>query len=92
MPLESPDAGLSSGSLRAPELRTASRTPVRSTHRLRRKLFFDFCKDCFEFGVSLFGQFLTILVDFRSYLFLPSVFLSCVLGAIHDCKAAGMLG
>ena len=55
------DADLSAGALRAPELKTASRTPARS----RRKIFCDFCKDFFEFWVSNFGHFLTISDDFR---------------------------
>ena len=37
-----PDTGLSSGALRAPELKTASRTPARSARRLRRKMFLSF--------------------------------------------------
>ena len=60
-----PDAGLSSGALRAPELKTASRTPARSARRLGERFFFVFCKDFFEFWVSNFGQFLTVSGDFR---------------------------
>ena len=60
-----PDAGLSSGALRAPELKTTSRTPARSARRLDGKIFWDFCKDFFEFWVSNFGHFLIISGDFR---------------------------
>ena len=62
---ERSDAGLSSGALRAPELKTAARTPARSARRLDERFFFDFCKDFFEFGVSNFGHFLAISGDFR---------------------------
>ena len=37
-----PDAGLSSGALRAPELGQASRSPARSARRLARRMFVVF--------------------------------------------------
>ena len=48
------------------------------------KVVFDVCIDFFEFWVSIFGLFLTVLVDFRGQIFLSSVVLSYVGGVEHE--------
>ena len=53
------DVGLSSGALRAPELRISSRTPARASRAPART------KDFFDFGVPNFGNCLAIFVNFR---------------------------
>ena len=53
-----PDAGPSSGALRAPELETASGTPARFARRLRRKMFLIFVAIFLSLGSRLFFMFL----------------------------------
>ena len=59
---QDPDAGLSSGALRAPEPKTASRTPARSARRLGRNMFFCLVKDFLSLG----SQILVIFFPFRA--------------------------
>ena len=54
-----PDVGLSSGALRAPELKTASGTPARFARRLRRKIFLI----CVSIFLCLGSQFLIIFLQ-----------------------------
>ena len=55
-----PDAGLSSGALRAPELKTASGMPARFARRLQRQFFFIFVSFFVCFGSRFFVIFLQI--------------------------------
>ena len=57
-----PDACLSSGALRAPELKTASGMPARFARRLRRKIFLIFVSIFLSCGSRCFDIFL----QFRS--------------------------
>ena len=50
--------GLNSGALRAPELKTASRTPARSARRLPRKIFLIFVEIFCSFGSRILVNFL----------------------------------
>ena len=54
-----PDDGLSSGALRAPELKTSSGMPARFARRLRRKIFLIFV----SFFLCLGSQFLVIFLQ-----------------------------
>ena len=55
-----PGAGLSSGALRAPELKTASGMPARFARRLRRKIFYIFVSMFLCFGSQILVIFLQI--------------------------------
>ena len=68
---QEPDAGLSSGALRAPELKTASSMPARFARRLRRMNFLKFVTIFFEFWVAvlvIFFEFWSISGAKCSYL------------------------
>ena len=52
--------GLSSGALRAPELKTASGMPARFARRLRRKIFLIFVSIFLCFGSQILVIFLSI--------------------------------
>ena len=54
-----PDAGLSSGALRAPELKTSSGMPARFARRLRRKMFLI----CVSMFLCLGSQFFVIFLQ-----------------------------
>ena len=78
-----PDAGLSSGALRAPELKTACRTP-----ELRRKCFFMFVTICLCFGSQFSIVFSWIFGAFEGLNFLiQRLFLSCVWGVLQDLSS-----
>ena len=57
-----PDEGLSSGALRAPELKTAFGMPARFARRLRRKIFLIFVSFFLCLGFQFFVIFLQIFV------------------------------
>ena len=54
--------GLSSGALRAPELKTSTGMPARFARRLRRKIFLIFVTIFLSFGSRFFAIFLRIFV------------------------------
>ena len=72
-----PDAGLSSGALRAPELKTASGMPARFARRLRRKFFLISVSIFLCLGSQFLVMFLRIFVILGSD-FSYSAFSYCV--------------
>ena len=74
-----PDAGLSSGALRAPELKTSSGMPARFARRLRRKNFLMFVSFFLCLGSQILVIFLQILVILGSEISYSAFSYRCLL-------------
>ena len=74
--------GLSSGALRVPELKKASRGAGALRAPASARVVFHFRNEFFVFWVSIVCNRLSFLGDFMVYCFLFSVFLSCARGVV----------